>query len=123
MENAEVTYLHLIDNKTGADVDLLTKPSYSFEAKTTDYASRFKLVFAQGSSVDDDSFAFMRDGHLVVFGIEGQSTLQLIDMTGRIVSSDAFNGSYDKQLNLVPGVFVIRLVNGENVKSQKIVVK
>lgn len=123
MENAEVTYLHLIDNKTGADVDLLTKPSYSFEAKTTDYASRFKLVFAQGSSVDDDSFAFMRDGHLVVFGIEGQSTLQLIDMTGRIVSSDAFNGSYDKQLNLVPGVYVIRLVNGENVKSQKIVVK
>ena len=123
MENAEMTYLHLIDNKTGADVDLLAKPSYSFEAKTTDYASRFKLVFAQGSSVDGDSFAFMRDGHLVVFGTEGQSTLQLIDMTGRVVSSDAFSGSYDKQLNLAPGVYVIRLFNGENVKTQKVVVR
>ena len=123
MEDAEMSYLHLIDNMTGADVDLLTTPSYDFDAKTTDYASRFKLVFAQGSSVDDDSFAFMRDGHLVLFGVEDYSSLQLIDMTGRIVSSDTFSGSYDKQLDLAPGVYVIRLVNGDSVRSQKIVVK
>jgi hypothetical protein len=49
------SYLHLIDNMTGADVDLLpllrgqgglNQPAtYTFTAKTTDYESRFKLVF------------------------------------------------------------------------------
>ena len=43
-ENMEMEYLHLVDNLTGNDIDLLVTPSYTFEAKTTDYASRFKLV-------------------------------------------------------------------------------
>jgi hypothetical protein len=45
-ENVEFGYLHLIDNLTGKDVDLLSTPSYTFDARTTDYESRFKLVFA-----------------------------------------------------------------------------
>ena len=45
-ENVEMGYLHLIDNLTGMDVDLLATPSYNFEAKTSDYASRFRLVFS-----------------------------------------------------------------------------
>lgn len=45
-EGLKLDYLHLIDNMTGAEVDLLQTPSYSFEAKTTDYVSRFKLVFS-----------------------------------------------------------------------------
>ena len=45
LEGVEMEYLHLIDNMTGADIDLLAMPSYTFTAKTTDYESRFKLVF------------------------------------------------------------------------------
>ena len=54
-EEVGFSYLHLIDNMTGADVDLLpllreqgglNQPAtYTFTAKTTDYESRFKLVF------------------------------------------------------------------------------
>ena len=49
VENA--SYLHLIDNLTGVDTDLLAISSkglgsYTFTALTTDYASRFKLVFS-----------------------------------------------------------------------------
>ena len=40
-------YLHLIDNLSGAEVDLLVNPSYSFEARTTDNAARFRLVFSK----------------------------------------------------------------------------
>lgn len=40
-------YLHLIDSKTGNDIDLLETPSYTFEASTADDDSRFKIVFAQ----------------------------------------------------------------------------
>ena len=46
VDGMEFNYLHLIDNLTGIDVDLLAKPDYTFTAKTTDYASRFKLVFS-----------------------------------------------------------------------------
>ena len=124
--SAEVSfsYLHLIDNMTGTDVDLLATPSYSFDARTTDYASRFRLVFATGNSVEDDSFGFINgNGNLCIFGIEGEATLQVIDVTGRILSTETFSGSYEKQLNVAPGVYVLHLINGDNIKSQKMVVK
>ena len=124
--NQEVTfsYLHLIDNLTGNDVDLLANPSYNFNAQTTDYASRFKLVFATGSSVEGDSFGFINGaGNLSIFGIEGKATIQVMDITGRILSSETFSGSYEKKLNVAPGVYVMRLINGNDVKVQKIVVR
>ena len=118
-----MSYCHLIDNKTGADIDLLRQPEYTFNAKYSDYPSRFNLIFAQGSTEHDNNFAFIRDGHLVLFGIEGTATLQVIDMLGHVLSTEQFSGSYDKQLQAASGVYVIRLINGENVKTQKIVVR
>ena len=124
--NEEVTfsYLHLIDNMTGTDIDLLANPTYSFDARTTDYESRFRLVFATGSSVDGDSFGFINGmGNLTIFGIEGEATLQVIDVTGRMLSSETFSGSYEKRLNVAPGVYMLRLINGNDVKVQKMVVR
>ena len=121
-ENVEFGYLHLIDNLTGNDVDLLANPSYSFEASTTDYASRFKLVFATGSNANDESFAFMSNGNLIVNN-EGNATLQVIDVNGRILRSERINGSASISMNTVPGVYMIRVINGENVKTQKMVVR
>ena len=43
--DAECGYLHLIDQFTGEDIDLLSTPNYSFDAKVTDDCFRFKLVF------------------------------------------------------------------------------
>ena len=56
-EGVNFAYLHLIDNLTGEDVDLLAGAStgsatYTFEAKTTDSESRFKLVFTASTSVE-----------------------------------------------------------------------
>jgi hypothetical protein len=123
-QEVSFSYLHLIDNLTGNDVDLLANPSYSFNAQTTDYASRFRLVFATGSSVDGDNFAFINTmGNLSIFGIEGTATVQVIDLLGHILSSETFSGSYEKKLNVAPGVYMIRLINGDDVKVQKIVVR
>ena len=122
-DNVEFSYLHLIDNLTGNDVDLLNNPSYSFDAKTTDYASRFKLVFATGNSVNGNDFAFISNNSLKIFGIEGQATLKVMDVTGRTLSTESFNGSYDKQLNLSNGVYMLQLIQGNDIKTQKIVVK
>ena len=119
-EDIELGYLHLIDNLAGKDVDLLSTPSYSFEAKTTDYANRFRLVFATGNA--DDNFAFFNNGNLVINN-EGMATLQVMDVTGRIINSESINGCANVNVNAAPGVYMIRLINGDNVKTQKVVVR
>ena len=118
-ENVTMGYLHLIDNRTGDDIDLLATPSYTFDAKTTDYESRFKLVFATGNA-SDDNFGFFSNGNLVINN-EGAATLQVIDITGRIISSESINGCYSKTVDAAAGVYMLRLINGDNVKTQKIV--
>jgi hypothetical protein len=123
-EDVEFSYLHLIDNLTGDDVDLLTHPSYSFNASTTDYASRFRLVFATGTSVEGDNFSFVNaSGNLCIFGIEGEATVQVIDILGHVISSETFSGSYERKINGAPGVYMVRLINGNDVKVQKVVVR
>jgi len=159
MENVEFDYLHLIDNLTGADVDLLavesvvepvkrsvvepvetptqgnapsalrqaqgprTSVSYTFTAKTTDYASRFKLVFVandgDGPSTGSGSFAYISNGNIV---INGEGTLQVIDMMGRVIrcTDVACNVSTS---GLPAGVYVLRLMDGKDVKIQKIVIE
>ena len=126
-EGVEMAHLHLIDNLTGADVDLLVPEpvegpaSYTFTAKTTDYASRFRLVFAPvcEDANGDDAFAFISNGNIV---INGMGTLQVIDGTGRIVwVGDAINRVSTN--GMTAGVYVLRLINGDDVKTQKIVVR
>ena len=134
-ENVDAEYLHLIDNLTGADVDLLAaaastcsasttgSASYSFEAKTDDYASRFKLVFgvkddaASAGSAGD--FAFISNGEIIISN-EGRATLQVIDVMGRIVSNEEINGDCRISTNgMTAGLYILNL----NGKTQKIVVE
>ena len=123
-ENLDMDYLHLIDNMTGMDVDLLATPSYTFEGKKSDYASRFKLVFS--ANADDtemgDDFAFVSDGNVIILN-EGEATLQVIDIMGRVISTQTVNGNASVNNVGAAGVYVLQLINGNNVKTQKIVVK
>ena len=123
-ENVNMNYLHLIDNMTGADVDLLATPSYSFEARTTDYASRFRLVFSANGTNDNEAetFAYFNGSSWTISNV-GEATLQVVDVTGRMVSNETINGNATISLNQTPGVYMLRLVNGNSVKVQKVVVR
>ena len=124
-EDAEMAYLHLIDNMTGADIDMLQSSSYSFEAKTTAYASRFKLVFVcneDGTSTSSAAFAFNSNGSWVIAN-DGKATLQVIDLNGRILSSQQIEGCTETHINAASGIYMIRLMNGHDVKVQKIIIK
>ena len=144
--NAEMEYLHLIDNMTGTDVDLLASviarneaiqepASYTFDARTTDYPSRFRLMFAStGSatdtaSTDETTFAYLSNGELIV---NGEGTLQVIDILGRqhyakeLSTDNCQLPTANCQLttaNFLPGVYVLRLISGDEVKTQKIVIE
>jgi hypothetical protein len=110
---------------TGADVDLLATPSYTFEARTTDYANRFKLVYATTTDVNENNvepFAFFNGSEWVINN-EGEATLQVIDINGRMLSNETVNGNANVNINATSGIYMLRLVNGESVKTQKVVVK
>ena len=125
--NEEVTfsYLHLIDNITGADVDLIQQSNYSFNARTSDNASRFRLVFAaDGTSGDtcEPDFAYFNGSSWTISNM-GEATLQVVDMMGRVLSSEIISGNTEININQPAGVYMLRLIDNENVRVQKVVVR
>ena len=117
--------LHLIDNKTGANVDLLATSSYQFEAKEGDYVTRFRLVF--GPSTDSGSegstpFAYYADGEIRLSETCHDALLQIVDMTGRVVFMGDVSGNVSTK-GMTPGVYVLRLVADDGIRVQKMVLK
>ena len=45
-ETNHLSYLHLIDQLTGKEIDLLAEPTYTFEANPQDHPNRFKLRYS-----------------------------------------------------------------------------
>lgn len=127
-EDVETGYLHLIDNLTGNDVDLLANPVYTFDARLIDYASRFRLVFNDTftnaiENVDNGSFAIINNGNLIINNVDGIATLEMIDITGRVISTETINGNCIKDVKVKAGVYTLRLIQDENVRIQKVVVE
>jgi hypothetical protein len=131
--HGEFSYLHLIDNIAGVDVDCLTNSEYKFEGKTSDYKSRFKLVFrCDGDEPEDpeepddgddsDHFAFMFGDELVV---NGAGLLQMFDIQGRCLMETRAVG--EQSSHRIPqvsaGVYLLRLTGESKVKVQKMVIK
>lgn len=124
-EEITFSYLHLIDNLTGADVDLMQQPNYSFNARTSDYASRFRLVFAADDTngvTCEPSFACFNGSSWLVNN-QGKATLQVIDVMDRVLSSEIISGNTEININQPAGVYMLRLVNSDCVKVQKVVVR
>ena len=122
--SSQFSVLHLIDNMTGADIDLLSTPSYTFEGRTSDDASRFRLVFNDGESASEAAcvpFAFVSEGHII---IQGEGYLQMFDALGRQLLGKELS-TLNSQLSTfhTPGVYVLRLTNGKDVKTQKIIIE
>ena len=139
----------MIDSLTGADVDLhrhetliagedpfreggtliagedpQSTPSYTFTAKPTDYANRFRLVFASGVAGEaacEPPFAYISNGNIVITTDIGDATLQIVDVMGRVVVSKDVSGNVSTN-GMPTGVYVLRLVGGDTVRTQKIVV-
>ena len=126
----EVEYMHLIDNITGSNVDLLANPNYTFTANTIDYASRFKLVFDPHYGVEEyenEPFAFVSNGRIHINDVEmcHGASLQMVDMTGRTVWSDTINGrdGVHTVSTIASGIYLLRLNDGNTIRTQKIVIE
>ena len=126
--HGDFSYLHLIDNLAGVDVDCLAANEYKFEAKTTDYKSRFKLVFhcvgidENEEETSPENFAFMFNDELVV---NGEGKLQMFDIQGRCLMETQLNGAQNT-VNLpkvAAGLYLLRLTGDKQLRVQKMVIK
>ena len=130
-EDVAFSYLHLIDKKTGADIDLLADgvvpdagASYTFTATPTDYASRFKLVFRAdtGYTTSYESFAYLNNGNLVLACDYDNSTMQIVDVLGRVIRQENARGTMSVS-GIPAGLYVLRLIHKKEMKVQKIVIQ
>ena len=74
------------------------------------------------SAAESETFAFYSNGQIIVNN-EGESVLQLMDVAGRVISSERISGNYTMGGNMAPGLYLLRLVSGEKARTQKIIVR
>ena len=129
--HGDFSYLHLIDNLTGTDVDCLTTDEYKFEGKASDYNSRFKLVF-DCTGIDEPEtpepdegptvFAFQMGDELIV---NGEGMLQMFDLNGRcLMTRQAVGQQSNVSLpQVAAGMYLLRLTSNKQVRVQKMVIK
>ena len=118
-------FLQLVDNITGAVVDLLQEPVYTFHATGNEAENRFRLIFTMTTGTDEifenKPFAFVSDGKIILSGVDENALLQLVDMAGRIISYSGIMCISTE--GMAPGVYVLRLVEGGQSRIQKLVIQ
>ena len=119
-DKVKMGYLHLIDNVTGDDVDLLLEDSYKFIGSSADRLDRFTLIYSynEGDGPVHDIFAYQKGDEIVVCG---NGTLKIFDILGRFVSSCEING-IQTICTPNPGFYIMSL-EGKVTKMQKIIIK
>ena len=124
--NLDMEYLHLIDNKTGADIDLLVQPDYQFAADKNDNEARFMLVFRSTTGIEENgqqNFCFVKDSHLYFNEDVQNAELSLVDITGRLVRQMTLKGNSCDLSGISEGLYIVRLAKDNDVKVQKIIIK
>ena len=131
VRNTNLRTLILKDKVRNVSIDLLYTPTYCFKASIGDRADRFIMTFRTDTGIykekivkdaNSEDFVFFSNGNWIIDN-EGEATLQVIDLNGHVLSSENIYGSTSIQVDAAPGVYMLRLVNGDNVKVQKVVVK
>ena len=112
-------YLHLFDKVTGTDVDLNVNNEYTFIGTPRDMEDRFIIRFSEGA-IDSDIFAYQSGDDIIV---NGEGTLQVFDVMGRFVGSYEVNGNARiSAAQFSNAVYIFRMI-GNEIKTQKIVVR
>ena len=108
----------LVDRFSGVETNLL-ESSYTFQAMTDDKRDRF--VLRMSKDVVDESFVY-RSGNELIVNAEGK--VQILDVMGRVVyNSDIVDSNHRINISAFnSAAYIIRVVNTNEVKTQKVVI-
>lgn len=121
----DFTQIYLEDRLTGEKVNLLTD-SYSFLHSKSNTKERFVLSFVNKQQTTDNShFAYINNGEIIINDINGNAQINIYDVTGRRVYN---NVNMDAACHVhtygySSGVYIIRKIDDEGIKTQKIVIE
>ncbi len=110
----------LVDRMEGIETNLLLE-GYTFMAREKDARDRFTIKLSKNGVQAGDDFVYQSGDELI---INGAGTVQIIDVMGRIVYSSDVE-SCNSRINvsgLKSATYMVRNINGNEVKTQKIVV-
>ena len=124
-QDCEYAMMTLVDRFTGEETNLLLE-DYSFIAKTNDNPERFiiKLALANSNGEANENFAFINNGMMYIYNIEGQGVVNVYDVTGRPVAEyNVATSANISTSDFAAGVYIIRMSDENGVKTQKIVIE
>ena len=123
-QNCEYAIMTLVDRFTGVETNLLIE-DYTFIAKSNDSAERFFIRLDNGQqSTDNSHFAYINNGMMYIYNIEGQGVVNVYDVTGRpIAEYNVAESANISTSEFAAGVYIIRMSDENGVKVQKIVVE
>lgn len=115
--------IYLLDNITGDKIDILNG-DYTFIAQSSHDEERFTLLISGNSGTGDEHFAFINNNNIIINDIEGSASVQIFDVTGRQIIANEFNGSACISAEaLNDGIYIIRMIDDNGIKTQKIVIQ
>ncbi len=121
----DFTQIYLEDRLTGEKVNLLTD-SYSFLHSKSNTKERFVLSFVNKQQTTDNShFAYINNGEIIINDINGNAQINIYDVTGRRVYNNANMDAacHVHTYGYSSGVYIIRKIDDEEIKTQKIVIE
>ena len=120
--NGEFETVTLVDRFTGVETDMLVENEYSFIASADDNVNRFVIRLGNGQEPTDNGQFVYQNGEELILSIEG--SVQIVDMLGRVVYSNEHSDAYNR-INVSEfndATYVVRVVNEEGVKVQKVII-
>ena len=121
-ENCEFDELYLLDKQTGEKVNILEN-DYTFIATSSDSPERFILMKDNGQQTTDNShFAYINNGDIVIYDINGNADIKIFDALGRCVYQGESSDETTRIANgYSAGVYMIQKVDDKGVNVQKII--
>ena len=122
-DNCEFDELYLLDKQTGEKVNILEN-DYTFIATSNDAPERFVLLKDNGQqSTDNSHFAYVNNGDIVIYDINGNADIKIFDAMGRCLY---MGNSSDETARIAndfsAGVYVIQKADDNGVKVQKLMI-
>jgi hypothetical protein len=109
----------LVDRMTGIETNLLIE-DYTFTSRSNDDKERFILKLGNSQqSTDNGHFAYQSGEELI---IDAEGIIQIVDMMGRTVITEENHDGIINICGLKKSTYIVRCVNENEVKTQKIVV-
>lgn len=119
------TEVFLIDLKTGISNNLSLNPTYTFASADGDSPNRFLLKFSAVGIDENQSVpaiqTWFSNNLLFVNNPNEVTFVEIFDLTGRTISTARVSGAGLQSLSIQqkPGLYLIRLTSGNNIRTIK----